>query len=301
MGTLKIYQVDSFTTKKFQGNPAGVVLDADGLSEQEMLYIARELNNSETAFILSPDGADHEVRIRYFTPKTEVPVCGHATIAAHYVRAIEYKLNSSTVIHKIGIGILPVEVIKEGNDYSIVMTQGKIEFSPPLAMQERECIVKALGVTEDELDQRCPIQIVSTGYPKVMIGIKTRSKLNALSPDMLTLAKISKTINCNGYFVFTMDSEQKEVLTHGRMFAPAIGVNEDPVTGNANGPLGAYLVKHGLVKHHNKSVFSFKAEQGHAIGRSGIVNAIVNLDNGEPVQVKIGGRAVIVFKTEVQI
>lgn len=300
MRTLKIYQVDSFTAEKFKGNPAGVVLNADGLTDQEMLYIAREMNNSETAFIFKPDGADHEVKIRYFTPKTEVPVCGHATIAAHYVRAKELELNASTVIHKIGIGVLPVEIIKEGNDYSIVMTQGKIEFNSPLAMQERENIINALGLKEDDLDQRCPIQIVSTGHSKVMIGIKTRHKLNEMSPDMQALARISQMINCNGYFVFTIDTEQKDILTHGRMFAPAIGINEDPVTGNANGPLGAYLVKHGLVKH-NKSCFSFTGEQGYAIGRSGLVNVMVNLYNGEPEQVKIGGRAVIVFKTEIQI
>ena len=300
MRTLNIYQVDSFTNEKFKGNPAGVVLNAEGLTDQEMLNIARELNSSETAFILPPDGADHEVKIRYFTPKTEVPVCGHATIAAHYVRAMEHKLNTSTVIHKIGIGILPVEIIKENNDYSIVMTQGKIEFYPPLALQDRENIVNALGLKEDELDQRCPIQIASTGHSKVMIGIKTRRRLNDLSPNMPALTQISKRINCNGYFVFTLDSDQKEILTHGRMFAPAIGINEDPVTGNANGPLGAYLVKHGLVEH-DRSGFSFKGEQGFAIGRSGLVNVTVHLDKGDPDQVKIGGRAVIVFKTEIRI
>ncbi|AET68286.1 phenazine biosynthesis protein PhzF family [Desulfosporosinus orientis DSM 765] len=300
MRTLKIYQVDSFTTEKFKGNPAGVVLNADGLTDQEMLCIAREMNNSETAFIFKPDGADHEIRIRYFTPITEVPVCGHATVAAHYVRAVEQKLNSSTVIHKIGIGTLPVEIIREDNDYSIMMTQGKIEFYPPFARQERDNIVDALGLNVEELDPQCPIQIVSTGHSKVMIGIKTRRRLNALSPDFLALTQISKMINCNGYFVFTMDSEQKDILTHGRMFAPAIGINEDPVTGNANGPLGAYLINHGLVKH-NKSSFSFTGEQGFAIGRSGLINVTVHLNSGKPEQVKIGGRAVIVFKTEIQI
>lgn len=302
MRTLKIYQVDSFTTEKFKGNPAGVVMNADGLTDQEMLNIARELNNSETAFIfiLSPDGTDHEVRIRYFTPQTEVPVCGHATIAAHYVRAIENKLDTSTVIHKIGIGILPVEIIKEGNDYSVIMTQGRIEFNQPLAKQEKENIIKALGLKEDDLDQRCPIQIVSTGHSKVIIGIKTRSKLDALTPDMLVLTQISKVIHCNGYFVFTMDSEETEISTHGRMFAPAIGVNEDPVTGNAHGPLGAYLVEYDLAEY-NGSHFSFKGEQGSAIGRSGIVDVTINIRDGKPEQVKIGGRAVIVFKTEFQI
>lgn len=300
MRTIKIYQVDSFTSEKFKGNPAGVVLNADELSEQEMMQIARELNNSETVFILSPDGDDHDVRLRYFTPNAEVPVCGHATIAAHYIRALELRLDSLTVIHKIKIGVLPVEIIKDVNDYSIVMTQGSIEFHPALAMQEREQILMALGINEDELDQRCPIQIVSTGHSKVIIGIKTRNKLNSLVPNMLALTQMSKVINCNGYFVFTMDSEESEILTHGRMFAPAIGVNEDPVTGNANGPLGAYLVKHGLVEH-NGSIYSFKAEQGYAIGRSGIVEVTVKLNNGKPEQVKIAGKAVIVFKTEIEI
>ncbi|SDI08885.1 PhzF family isomerase [Desulfosporosinus hippei] len=300
MRTLKIYQVDSFTKEKFKGNPAGVVLNADELTDQEMLHIARELNNSETAFILKPDGMDHEVRLRYFTPKTEVPVCGHATVAAHYVRAIVHNLSSSTVIQKIGIGVLPVEIFKESNDYSIMMTQGKVEFYPQLAVKNQEDIVNALGLREDELDQRCPIQIVSTGHSKVMIGIKSRQRLNQLSPNLLALAQISKMINCNGFFVFTLDTESKDILTHGRMFAPAIGVNEDPVTGNANGPLGAYLVKHGLVNHNNSS-FSFTSEQGYAIGRSGLVNVTVRLQRGEPEQVKIGGKAVIVFKTEIQI
>ena len=300
MKTIKIYQVDSFTSEKFKGNPAGVVLNADELSEQEMLKIAREMNNSETAFILSPDDDDHDVRLRYFTPKAEVPVCGHATIAAHYVRALELKLDSSTVIQKIKIGILPVKIIKDLDDYSIVMTQGSIEFKPPLAMQERDQILRALGINEDELDQQCPIQIVSTGHSKLIIGVKTRHKLNSLAPNMLALAQMSKVINCNGYFVFTMDSKEEDILTHGRMFAPAIGINEDPVTGNANGPLGAYLVKHGLVKH-NDSVFSFKAEQGDAIGRSGIVEVTVKLNNGNPEQIKVGGKAVIAFKTEIEL
>lgn len=300
MRSFKIYQVDAFTAEKFKGNPASVVLNADGLTDQEMLSIARELNNSETAFVFKPDGPDHEVKIRYFTPKTEVPVCGHATIAAHYVRAYENKLDSSTVLQKIGIGTLPVEIIKESSDYSIVMTQGSLVYYPSLSNQERDRIINALGLLEDDLDTRCPIQILSTGNSKVLIGIKTRRKLNDLSPDMLALAQISKIINCTGFFVFTMDSEQEDILTHGRMFAPAIGINEDPVTGNAHGPLGAYLVKHGLVKPDG-SHFSFKGEQGYAIGRSGLVDVTLNLENGEPKLIKIGGKAVIVFETVIQI
>ncbi|MDF2634009.1 MAG: phenazine biosynthesis protein PhzF family [Pelosinus sp.] len=300
MKTYQVYQVDSFTTEKFTGNPAGVVLNADGLSEKQMLSIARELNNSETAFIFSPEGSDHDLRIRYFTPTIEVPVCGHATIAAHYVRAVANQLHSSTIFHKIGIGVLPVEIIKEEKGYLIVMTQGKIEFSEPFAGAEYDNIVAALGLDKEDLDQRCPIQIVSTGHSKVMIGIKSREKLDSLKPDMISLSKLSTSIGCNGYFVFTLDAEASGILTHGRMFAPAIGITEDPVTGNANGPLGAYLIKHDLVEH-NESSFSFKGEQGTAIGRSGIVEVQVKIEKGEPVEVKIGGRAVILFQTTIEL
>ena len=128
----KVFQVDSFTDKKFSGNPAGVVLNADGLTDNEMQQIAKELNNSETAFILSPSESDHEVWIRFFTPTTEVPTCGHATIAAHYVRAKEKSITSAKLIHKIGIGKLPIEVVPENGDLKILMTQGRVEISEPL-------------------------------------------------------------------------------------------------------------------------------------------------------------------------
>jgi PhzF family phenazine biosynthesis protein len=296
----KIYQIDAFTNQRFAGNPAGVVSNADGLTNIQMQTIARELNNSETAFILSPTAPDHEVWIRFFTPTIEVPSCGHAIISAHLVRAIERNLPSCTVIQKIGIGILPVEIIRQENDYKIVMTQGKIEFSSPLTEPKRSEIIAALGLSENNLDHRCPVQIVSTGHSKVLIGIENRDILNSLSPDFYYLAGLSERIKCNGYFVFTIDPKTDDVLTHGRMFAPAIGINEDPVTGNANGPLGAYMVKHQLVKREN-GTFNFKAKQGEAMGREGIVEVEVEVQNGEPVRVKIGGKAVVVFTTEIDI
>ncbi|MCP4021810.1 MAG: PhzF family phenazine biosynthesis isomerase, partial [Desulfobacteraceae bacterium] len=120
MKPISIYQIDSFTNEKFKGNPAGVVLDADALSKDQMLVIAREMNNSETAFILSAQGDDHDVWLRYFTPATEVPICGHATIAAHFVRALENQMDSCVVLHKTGAGILPVEIIKKDMSYEII-------------------------------------------------------------------------------------------------------------------------------------------------------------------------------------
>lgn len=296
MRNYNLYQIDAFTKEKFTGNPAGVITNADGLADHEMQKIARELNNSETAFIFSSNSDAYDAHVRFFTPTSEVPICGHATIAAHYVRAVENELDTSRVYQKTGAGILPVDIVKEDDDYKIVMTQGKIEFGTIIEGDNKEALLSALGIDHNNLIENYPIQIVSTGHSKVMIGIKSIDILNRLKPDYDALSRLSKIISCNGYYVFMVDSPDKEILVHGRMFAPAIGINEDPVTGNANGPLGAYLVQHNLVNHNNAS-FKFKAMQGEAIRRSGIIEVEVKIENLEPVEVKVSGNAVIIFKS----
>lgn len=292
-----LYQVDSFTKEKFTGNPAGVISNADGLTDYEMQKIARELNNSETAFIFSSNSNEYDVQVRFFTPISEVPICGHATIAAHYVRAIENELEASRIYHKTGAGILPIDIIKENNNYKIIMTQGKIEFGEIIDGINKEELLKALKIKESDLLDDYKIQIVSTGHSKVMIGIKSIETLNTLKPDYSELSKLSEVIKCNGYYIFTTDSKESDILIHGRMFAPSIGINEDPVTGNANGPLGAYLVHHNLVKHNN-SLFRFKAKQGEAINRPGIIEVEVKIEDNEPIEAKVSGNAVIIFKSE---
>lgn len=293
----RLYQIDSFTKDKFTGNPAGVITNADGLTENEMQKIARELNNSETAFIFSSDSPMYDAHVRFFTPTIEVPICGHATIAAHYARAVERQVDTTRVHHKTGAGILPVDIIREQNDYTIIMKQGKIEFGSIIDGENRACLLAAFNMTEEDVLADCPIQIVSTGHSKVMIGMKSRSRLNQLKPNYEALTALSKRIACNGYYTFTMDSAEDDILVKGRMFAPAIGINEDPVTGNANGPLGAYLIHHKLVQHNGVS-FEFKAKQGEAIGRTGTIDVAVQIENGVPVEVSVSGTAVIVFQSE---
>ena len=297
MMKLITYQVDSFTKEKFKGNPAGVVINADGLSDDQMKLIARELNNSETAFLFSKDGDDCDGLIRYFTPKTEVPTCGHATIAAMYAKAIEENLDSCILRIKTKIGVLPFEIIKDNNDYQVIMTQGPFELSPSFDEITTQKIIAGLGLSKPDLNEKCPVQIASTGHSKVMIGIKNREKLNDLKPNFQALAEISSLIKCNGYFVFTFDSDDKNILTYGRMFAPAIGINEDPVTGNANGPLGGYLIQNRIIDTE-ADYFEFNGGQGEAINRFGVVKVRVKINNGRPSLIQIKGEAVIIFKTE---
>lgn len=297
-----VYQIDSFTKEKFKGNPAGVVLNAENMTAEEMQLIARELNNSETAFVFKPahPAEDFDYHIRYFTPTTEVPSCGHATIAALYAKAQEDHLDSCTVRIHTQIGILPVYIERKDNDYLITMTQGKFELSPAFDPAMTQKIVLALGLTMDDLDEKCPVQIASTGHSKVMIGIKSNIILNHLAPDLTALAKLSKEIGCNGYFVFTFDTDEKEILTNGRMFAPAIGITEDPVTGNANGPLGGYLIQNKIIETSD-GIFEFTGKQGEAINRVGKVKVSVNIKDSKPDTVSITGNAVNVFRTTMDL
>ena len=301
MTSYTLYQVDSFTRTKFKGNPAGVVVNADGLSDSRMQEIARELNNSETSFLFKPDDDSCDGVIRYFTPTVEVPICGHATIAAMYAKGLEESLDSGVFNMKTRVGVLPFEMQKAENGLKIWMTQGRIEIHEPLADDYRKALFAYLGLGKDDIDTRCPVQIASTGHSKVMIGIKGRETLNALTPNYGKLAELSEQIGCNGYYVFTLTPDSSDILTRGRMFAPAIGIQEDPVTGNANGPLGAYLVHNKLVDCEPDGVFRFKGAQGEAMGRDGVVEVSVTVKGGEPDLVKIAGEAVTVFRATLEI
>jgi PhzF family phenazine biosynthesis protein len=298
--TYRIYQVDAFTHVRFTGNPAGVVPDAAGLDDAQMQAIARELNNSETAFILPPRGPGHDVHVRFFTPTTEVPVCGHATIASHYVRAIEGTHLQGRVHQLTGAGVLAVDVEPTAPaDFRIWMHQREPTFGALLTGEKRRVLLTALRLSDDELGEG-PIQIVSTGHSKVMVPLRDRGVLNALAPDLGALAALSQTIGCNGFHAFTLANPDSDTLAHARMFAPAIGIAEDPVTGNANGPLGAYLVQHRLVPHVQlHSGLSGWIRQGEAIGRPGRVRVDVSVDpRGMPNHVRIAGDAVIAFRGE---
>lgn len=297
----RVYQIDAFTRQPFCGNPAGVVANADGLLSADMQAIARELNNSETAFILSPKADDHDVHVRFFTPTTEVPICGHATIAAHFVRALE-GTPTGRHRHLTGAGVLPVE-IERGDDGTtrIWMTQQPAIFEEPLNASQRARLLRALAIRPDDLAAFGPVQIVSTGHSKVMIPLQTRKCLDALTPDLDALVELSAEIGCNGYYPFTLDAPRGGTDASGRMFAPAIGIPEDPVTGNAAGPLGAYLLRSGIIANEPDRPTRIIVGQGDAIGRLGSVLVELAQTPTAATNVRIAGEAVMIFRTQLEV
>lgn len=296
----RLYQVDAFTRTRFAGNPAGVLTDADGLSEAEMLAVARELNNSETAFIFPPRDDTHDVHVRFFTPTVEVPVCGHATIAAHYVRALEQRAIESAR-QLTGAGVMRIDTERIGNgQVRIWMQQKPAAFSAPLGTTARTAVLAAMRLDAADLGEG-PSQIVSTGHSKVIIPLRSRETLARLRPDLEALRRLSVEIGCNGYYPFVLASADEHVDAHARMFAPAIGIAEDPSTGNAAGPLAAYLLQHRICAGCSGERLSIVVAQGHEVGRPGEIRAHATLCGSGSIEVTIGGDAVVAFQTEIMI
>jgi PhzF family phenazine biosynthesis protein len=297
---IRIFQVDAFTTDRFTGNPAGVVLDADALTDAEMLAIARELNNADTAFVLKPDAADHELRVRFFTPRTEASFVGHATVATHFVLSRD----GAPALHGRGrvrqrqkSGLVDVEVRGSGAGRRIAVRQP----APPLGRQlndrERLAVLDALALSTGDIDTRCPLRIVGGAGTRLMIGVRSTEQLRQLKPDYLRLTTLSAQLGAAGFFVFTLAHALPGCLTESRMFCPALGIPEDPVSGNAHGLLGAYLAEQGLLAHADATA-KFTGGQGHHMHRAGRVDVELEFSAGKLDGVWIVGQAVEIFETE---
>jgi PhzF family phenazine biosynthesis protein len=293
---IQIHQVDAFTQRRFTGNPAGVVLNADGLEDAEMLAIARELNNADTAFILSPDAADHDVRARFFTPRTEVGFVGHATVAAHYVLS-RSGAPAGRLRQKSRAGIVAVEVRGSGEQRRVAVRQSCPPLGRELNERERLAVLDSLALASDDLDLRLPLQIVGSSSTRLMVAVRSQEQLKQLKPDFARLTTLSAQIGAAGYFVFTLAPQAGGCLTESRMFCPALGIQEDPVSGNAHGLLGAYLAHYGMLTRQDTRA-SFSGVQGHYLNRPGRVDVELEFRDGALDGVWIIGQAVSIFETE---
>jgi len=294
---VQVHQVDAFTREPFTGNPTGVVLNADALSEAQMLAIARELNNAETAFILAPDADDHTVRARFFTPRSEAGFVGHATIAAQYVLSRRHEA-PRWQRQKSKAGIVDVEVRGSDEDRRIAIRRTPPPIGRELNDRERLAVLDALALASESLDTRIPPRIVGAAGTRLLIGVRGPEPLKQLKPDLARLTTLSAQIGAAGYFVFTLVANVTDHLTEARMFCPALGIAEDPVSGNAHGLLGAYLAQLGLLARSGDRA-GFTGVQGHSLHRPGRVEVELEFKDGELAGVWICGQAVSIFQTEI--
>ena len=289
---MKVKRVNAFTESIHGGNPAGVVLDPIKLTEKQMKDISKRLAVSETAFVFPSNKADFKVR--FFSPTVEVGLCGHATIATFYTMAQEGKFltvdDRITVTQETKTGILPIDMyFKDDKCEKVMMTQGKpIVKDIHLDIYE---IARSLNIEEDDIDNSLPKQKVSTGLFTLPICVNSFNTLKKMKPNFEKVRNMCDKIGVGSFHVFTFETIEESSVYHARNFPPLYGINEDPVTGTANGAVSSYLIKNRIISKNK-----FICEQGDIMGRSGRV--FVEIDDGI---VRVGGKAKLVEERDIEV
>ena len=298
MEQLELYWVDAFTNQPFSGNPAGVIVNADHLSEDKKQQIAKELNISETMFVSQSKIADFKVQ--FFTPKQETDLCGHGTVATFWVLSSIGKIKKCkntivSITQETKAGVLPIDIYfdNDKNIEKVMMYQtNPIFYDVNINVEE---ITSILEISENQIDGNYPLKIVSTGRPKLFIPVISRKELYDIKPDFDKITDYCAKKEITGFHLFTFDTHYPKSITTARHFAPIAGVNEDPVTGIAGGALGCYLSEFEKAK----SFLDFQMEQGFNMGREGIVNVEIEKEYQKYKFVKVGGKAHILFNTKI--
>jgi trans-2,3-dihydro-3-hydroxyanthranilate isomerase len=298
---LKFYQADVFTDEPFGGNPVAVLPDASGLTDEELQKIAREMNLSETVFVFPPTDPKAAAKVRIFTPKQEIPFAGHPILGTFFIlgklKQIALAEPIAQLFYECNIGVFPIELrVHKGEILRIVMTQPKPEFLGRVdSPDDVAAIAKALGMDKRAIaDAKFPIEVVSTGLPVIIVPVRTLTAVRSIVPDHTALTDFCARHGANGVMVFTTVTVDEFSSVHTRMFAPPIGILEDPATGSASGALGAYLVQNGVVEVAITT--EIIAEQGYEMDRPSRILIQVESDDDMIQEVKVGGEVVMVIE-----
>lgn len=296
MTTYPLLQVDAFTKKPLQGNPCAVVLDADFLDEATMQAIAREMNLSETAFVLRSHQADF--RARYFTPAEEIPLAGHPTIATVCALVDDGRLNlmadHQTLTLELQVGVIHVEIYSQKDQIQrIVMAQKKPEF---LQTFEAETVMPIFGLRPEDARPDAPIQVVSTGTPQLMIPVRDHEVLRRINMNIPAYTELREKGRFFSPHLFCMGGVTHRGDTFARHFGVPPDTMEDPFTGSATGGMGSYIWHYRLLNRRRMI-----AEQGHWMNRPGEATVEV-IGHPDDIQtVKVGGAAVVVLRGKLEI
>jgi PhzF family phenazine biosynthesis protein len=299
MKRVKIKQVDAFTKIPFCGNPAGVVTVASGLTEEQMLSIAREMSVSETVFFFPPTSPKADLSIRWFTPKTEVELCGHATIAGFYTLAEEKKYG----MEKIGTYKFKVQTKKGILDVIVkVMEKDQIKVSffipiPEFSKSNIDMAILKNIFKSDIFDNSLPI--MSSGW-NIVIPVRGLDCLFNVNPDYSGMIKLGEKSNIEMFTLLSLETIDTNSKLHLRCFAPYVGVNEDPVTGSSQGEVGVYMVKNKLIEGRDGK-YSYIGEQGDCLKRPGRVEVFVLEKDNKIDSLSITGTAVTVISGSMYI
>jgi PhzF family phenazine biosynthesis protein len=288
---LRIFQVDAFTQSKFTGNPATVVLDADGLDDGTMSAIAREFSHAEVAFVCAATGPDHDVRLRFFNSRKEAPFVGHATVAAHSVLLAVGRRGLGVSRQHGGTGVVDVRAARIEQRTVIEFRQTMPELDAPLPFKTTLRVAEALRLPATQLHEFMPARIARKGGTRLLVPIGDVGALDAMAPNFDTLVELGSELGTDGFFVFAVIAGAHALSTESRMFCPALGIAEDPVSGNAHSMLASYLWEIG---QFGNGATTFTGYQGRRMNRPGEVSVKLEIDSGSLIAAHIGGSAVIV-------
>jgi trans-2,3-dihydro-3-hydroxyanthranilate isomerase len=306
MRSYRFVQVDVFTQRPFGGNPLAVFHQAEGLTAEEMQQLAKEMNLSETTFVLPSQAPEADFKVRIFTPTAELPFAGHPVVGTHWVLAhlgrVGVREPVTTVRFELGVGVLPADLHVVGDRVErVVMTQDRPSFHAVL--DEVDELAAGLGLPPQAITETgLPVQIVSTGIPQMMVPVRSLAEVQRLASDLLdvgTLTRVCRAAGTDCVMVFSLEAESSEATVHTRMFAPSLGVPEDPATGSANGALGAYLVHHRAVPVIEPTTH-ITSEQGLELGRPSTLYLEVDSRGEEVAGVRVGGQVVAIAEGEVR-
>lgn len=285
MRKIPFYVVDAFTSTPFQGNPAGVFFDAETLTGEEMRRLAGEVS-LESAFVLAPTDDRHDFGLRYYTGVTEVPYCGHATLAAVTALVASGRVAVGQTLRLLPtVGLLTVETAFVDGKLLVTQAQRPPQFDTPLGAEIAAEVAAALGVP---VVTDLPVQVISTGSRWLYVPVASRADVDKAPASFPAITDLSRRLDTHGIYIFTVE-KAGGIRVWSRCFAPIAGLNEDPVTGSASGGLGAYLWKNGVLPVDGGEITT---SQGYAGGRGGEVALVVEI-NDKGVSIWITGTATI--------
>jgi trans-2,3-dihydro-3-hydroxyanthranilate isomerase len=295
MRSYRYLHLDVFTDHLFGGNQLAVFLDGRGLTPDTMQAIAKEMNFSESTFVLPAEQRGTDVRMRIFTPAEELPMAGHPTIGSTFALARSGVIipERERFVFGLGIGPVPVSLTWKKKELSFAwMTQPTPKFGDPIANPAGAAA--AIGLSPAAVSGTgLPVQVVSCGVPFLFIPLATRRAVDSASLDKGALDAFYRGAGtqAHGVFVFSPQPGHDKATVYSRMFAPGLGVLEDPATGSASGPLGCYLMHHKVVAP--KQAAAMLSLQGVKMGRPSHVHISIGATGGEIDSVRVGGESVV--------